>query len=62
MRAQIRIVEPEGMAVVTERLINAFPWQQTCDTIEELLETMFSTGSTPRLYNEDPRLVAAVKL
>jgi hypothetical protein len=24
-------------------------------TIEELLKAMFSVGSAPRLYNEDPR-------
>jgi hypothetical protein len=29
--------------------------QPPITTIEELLEAVFSVGSAPRLYNEDPR-------
>jgi hypothetical protein len=31
--------------------------RQLSMTIEGLLETVFSVGSAPRLYSEDPRLV-----
>jgi hypothetical protein len=31
-------------------------------TIEKLLETVFSVGSAPRLYNEDLRLVERAEL
>jgi hypothetical protein len=45
MTAETRIVEPKGTAVVRERRINAFLRQRTRDaTIEEFLETVFSTG------------------
>jgi hypothetical protein len=53
MRADTRIVQPEGAAIAMERPINAFPRQRTLDaTVEELLETVFSTGSVARLCSQ----------
>jgi glutathionylspermidine synthase len=47
MRTETRIVEPKWTAVARERSIIALLLQQTRDpTIEELSETVFSTGPT----------------
>jgi hypothetical protein len=35
--------------------IRAIARQPPLTTIEKLLEAVFSVGSTPRLYNEDPQ-------
>jgi hypothetical protein len=52
MAAEIRTVEPEGLVVAAERPINVFPLQRIRETtIEEMLESVFSTVSVPRLYS-----------
>jgi hypothetical protein len=42
--AATRIVESEGTTVIRERRINAFLQQSRDATVEELRETVFSTG------------------
>jgi hypothetical protein len=50
------IVQPEETFTVRQRLGKHVPAAtNTKAKIEELLETVFSVGSVPRLYNEDPR-------
>jgi hypothetical protein len=52
MAAETRTVEPEISFIARERPINALPQQRMCEvTIEEMLETVFSTESAPRLYS-----------
>jgi hypothetical protein len=42
--------------------ISAVARQSPITTIEKLLEAMFSIGSAPRLYNEDPRPAESVEV
>jgi hypothetical protein len=52
--AESRITEREDMAFAGQWPISMFPWQGIRDaTIDELLETMFSTESARRLYSYD---------
>jgi hypothetical protein len=49
-------VQPEETSTVRQRLSKHVPAAtNTQATTEELLETVFSVGFTPRLYNNDPR-------
>jgi hypothetical protein len=48
-------MEPEETYIVTQGLCkHVRAATNTQATIEELLETMFTIESAPRLYNEDP--------
>jgi hypothetical protein len=50
-------VEPGETFINRQRFGKHVPAaKNTHATIEESLETVFSIGSAPRLYNEDPRL------
>jgi hypothetical protein len=49
-----------GARVDVNDLVNTFPWQQICKQQPTYcrviaMETVFSVGSTRRLYNEDSR-------
>jgi hypothetical protein len=53
-RLKAGILEPEKKSIATQRLCKHVPAATNLQrTIERFLETVFSVGTAPRLYNED---------
>jgi hypothetical protein len=58
LRLKAGIVEPEETSIARKQFRKHVPAAtNTQATIEELVEMVFSVGSVPRLYNEEPRPV-----
>jgi hypothetical protein len=56
MTPEGRIVEPEETSIIRQWLGKHVPSARNTQAAkEEFLEALFSVGSAPRLYNEEPR-------